>query len=86
LNQSKSVSRRYFGNFVEVPPAVNNSTSNLGLILAHQLSRGLVPSHTPETEIAAIKLIAKAKVQGNLFEKKCNGKWQYTTSSCERTK
>lgn len=78
LNESKSVSRRYFGNFMEVPPAVNYSTSNLGLILAHELSRGLVPSHTPETEIAAIKFIAKAKVQGYLFGKKCGGKRKYT--------
>jgi hypothetical protein len=59
---------------MEVPPAVNNSTSNLGLILANKLSRCLVPSYTPETEIAAIKLIAKAKVQSNLFEKKFSGK------------
>jgi hypothetical protein len=74
LNQGKSISGRYFGNFVKVPPAVNHSASNLGLVLPDKFPCRLVPPHAPEAEISTVELIAKQKIQSNLLKK--HKKWK----------
>lgn len=81
LDQSKSISTRYISYFVEVPPGMNNSTSNLRLILANKVPRCFVASNTPEVDISTIKLIAKTNIQSNLLEKFSSCNTTYFVSS-----